>query len=171
MGSRIGESWDAAPPSEHRSGPFYRSAGSSTIGSATARGMAEGGMRKWEGGRGQALSADGLTAMSLQLDGKDLSRVLLDQNADSPHSHFYWQMGADKKKAQWVVRKGDWKLLGNCRDTSNQGELTQKDKKLFLANLKKDPSEGKNLSEMYPDLLKELLEIRERTLQSVYPSK
>ncbi len=107
----------------------------------------------------------------VKLDGKDISGILTDPKADSPHSYFYWQMGANRNKAQWVVRQGDWKLLGNCRDTSEKGELTKEDKKLFLANLKEDPSESKNLAKAHPEIIKQLLELREQTLSSVYPEQ
>lgn len=107
---------------------------------------------------------------NVKLDGKDISKILLDAKSDSPHENVYWQMGSNPKNAQWVVRMQDWKLLGNCRDTSNKGELTAKDKKLFLANLKQDPTESKNLAEAHPEIVQQLLKIREDNLQSVYPA-
>ena len=108
---------------------------------------------------------------NIKLDGKNITEILVNPNAESPHSHFYWQMGANREKAQWVVRKGNWKLLGNCRDTSNKGILTKQDRKLFLANLKEDPSESKNLAQDHPEIVKQLLEIREQNLISVYSEK
>jgi len=98
------------------------------------------------------------------LDGKDLSAVLKDADAPSPHDSFYWQMGGNAKNAQWAVRKGDWKLLGNCRDTSQAAPLTNEDKRAFLVNLRDDEGERKNLANSRQDVVQELQQIRQEVL-------
>ena len=101
------------------------------------------------------------------LDGKDLSAVLKDADAPSPHDSFYWQMGANPQRAQWAVRKGDWKLLGNCRDTSQAAPLTNDDKRAFLVNLREDEGERKNLANSRQDVVQELQQIRQEVLQTL----
>ncbi|HBN74442.1 MAG TPA: sulfatase [Planctomycetaceae bacterium] len=100
------------------------------------------------------------------LDGRDISQCLLDEDQKSPHNFFYWQMG-NGNNAQWAVRQGDWKLLGNCRDTSNQGELSAQDKKSFLINLKSDPGESKNVADTHAELVQQLMQLRSQTLDSM----
>ena len=85
-----------------------------------------------------------------KLDGKSLVAVIKSPEADSPHREFHWQMGN-----QWAVREGDWKLIGNPRDTSNLAPLT-KDDRLFLANLKEDVGERKNLAKEHPEIVSKL---------------
>lgn len=77
-----------------------------------------------------------------------------------PHEAFYWQLGRGND-AQWVVRDGDWKLLGNPRDRSDKAPLTDDDK-LFLANLARDPSEMKNLRQDHPEVVERLRKLRDR---------
>ena len=59
--------------------------------------------------------------------------------------------------AQWAVRQGAWKLLGNSRTVNEGAPLSASDKKLFLANLDEDVSESKNLVSSNPTKVKELL--------------
>jgi arylsulfatase A-like enzyme len=87
------------------------------------------------------------------LDGKSLVPVIVD-DAPTPHEHFYWQLGRGNN-AQWVVRKGPWKLLGNARDGSGR-HLAPEDKKRFLANLQEDVGESTNLIEKYPEIHQQL---------------
>ena len=94
------------------------------------------------------------------VDGKDISNVLKDPKAPSPHESLYWQLGRGQN-AQWVVRSGDWKLLGNPRDIRNPKSIGADDK-LFLANLKTDISESKNLAKSNPKQLESLLKIKEK---------
>ncbi len=93
-----------------------------------------------------------------KLDGKSLKDVILN-NAPSPHESFYWRLGRGKD-AQWAVRQGDWKLLGNPKDNSHKGELT-KDDSLFLVNLAEDVTEMTNSAKDHPDVVQRLSAIRE----------
>ena len=88
------------------------------------------------------------------IDGKSIKDVILDNNANSPHETFYWHLGSGKNP-EWVVREGDWKLLGNPEDRSDKAPLG-KDDALFLANLRLDPTEMSNLATQYPEVVKRL---------------
>jgi arylsulfatase A-like enzyme len=87
------------------------------------------------------------------LDGLSLARVLADKSAPSPHKTVHWQVGLGGG-AQWAVRDGDWKLIGNARDTTD-GKNAQSFN-LFLANLAEDAGEKKNLAADNPDVVKRL---------------
>lgn len=94
-----------------------------------------------------------------QYDGRSLLPLLQNPAAESPHESFYWLLG-NGKQAQWAVRKGDWKLLGNPKDTTDRRKVLKLDK-LFLVNLKDDIGETKNLAIEHPDVVKELNAIAE----------
>ena len=96
---------------------------------------------------------------SVKLDGRSIKPVIVD-NAPSPHETRYWELGKGSKP-QWVVRKGDWKLLGNANDRANIAPLTDADRKLFLVNLANDIGERKNLADANPDKVEELMEVRD----------
>lgn len=100
-----------------------------------------------------------------QLDGKSLATVLKSADADSPHDHFYWQLGGGPN-AQWAVHRGDWKLLGNVRDTTDLKAKVAVDK-LFLANLKQDIGETTNVADQHPEIVKSLQALRQQHYNSV----
>jgi arylsulfatase A len=100
-----------------------------------------------------------------KLDGKSLKRVIMSADADSPHDVFYWQLGSGNN-AQWVVRQGDWKLLGNPHDYSDKAPIT-KDDKLFLVNLGKDISEMTNLAKDHPEVVARLKKIRDEYVEGI----
>jgi len=102
-----------------------------------------------------------------QLDGKSLVSVMESAAAPSPHESFYWQLGTGKR-AQWVVRRGDWKLLGNPRDLRNPNALDLQ-KHLFLANVRTDVGETENLVDKNPQIAEELLELRRRFDSNIQP--
>lgn len=98
-----------------------------------------------------------------KIHGKPISKVLQSSEAESPHSDIYWQLGSHPTKSKWVVRKGDWKLLGNTAENVRPDgvpELTAGDRKLFLVNLAEDIGETKNVLEEHPDIVRELLDIK-----------
>ena len=95
---------------------------------------------------------------SAKLDGKSLKDVIL-KDAASPHEVLYWRLGSGKR-AQWVVREGDWKLLGNPKDNSHKAELT-KDDALFLVNLGEDISEMTNVAKEHPEVVERLSAVHE----------
>lgn len=96
----------------------------------------------------------GLTDVPLperRLDGRSLAKVIDSAEAESPHDGFHWQTGGN----QWAVREGDWKLIGNPRDTSNTAPLGRNDKQ-FLVNLADDPGERKNVAAEHPEIVQRL---------------
>lgn len=88
------------------------------------------------------------------LDGTSIRSVIDSGDAPTPHDHLYWLLGSGKN-AQWAVRKGDWKLLGNPRDPRQTDSLGKEDQ-LFLVDLSTDISESKNVSQTNPDKVVEL---------------
>lgn len=94
------------------------------------------------------------------LDGRSMVPVLRDAAAKSPHESFYWQLGAGRGP-QWVVRQGDWKLLGNPKDQRAPESLTDDDR-LFLANLQQDPTEAKNLASEHPAIVESMLQLQQK---------
>ncbi|MDZ7720818.1 MAG: sulfatase-like hydrolase/transferase [Balneolaceae bacterium] len=101
----------------------------------------------------------------VKLDGENLLPVLLSDESESPHDVLYWSEGMSEND-QWAVRKGPWKLIGNPRDTSDKGELTESDK-LFLSNLEKDKTEMVNFAEQYPDIVKELTNLNQQLIEEI----
>jgi len=99
------------------------------------------------------------------LDGRSLRKVIAADSAKSPHDSFVWQFGTGEG-AQWAVREGDWKLLGNPRDTSGKGTLTEADT-LFLANLAEDETEMTNLAEEHSQIVKRLQAIHSKWLADI----
>ncbi|MFP6692782.1 MAG: sulfatase-like hydrolase/transferase [Pirellulales bacterium] len=100
-----------------------------------------------------------------KLDGRSLNDVIMSASAQSPHASFVWQLGRGDHP-QWAAREGDWKLLGNPRDTSGKGPLTGGDK-LFLANLARDKAESRNLAKENPGVVERLKQHRAKWLKGV----
>ncbi|MGY8771031.1 MAG: sulfatase family protein [Pirellulales bacterium] len=107
----------------------------------------------------------GVKLVNPDIDGKSIVAVCKSNDAASPHQVTHWQMG-NGPNAQWAVRHGSWKLLGNSRAVNEGPPLAAADKKLFLANLAQDVSELKNLASSNPDKVAELLKLREAWLKS-----
>ncbi len=82
------------------------------------------------------------------IDGKSIKDVILSDKEPSPHDSFYWRLGRGKNP-EWVVREGDWKLLGNPQDNSNKAPIT-KDDQLFLANLSNGPHRNEEPRQAIP---------------------
>ena len=102
-----------------------------------------------------------------KIDGKSLMPIILDNQVESQHDVVYWQLGGyDDNTAQWVVRKGPWKLIGNVKEPL--GESKQKAMpNLYLVNLNEDISEQNNLANKNPEKLNELLQLHVKWLDSV----
>ena len=102
-----------------------------------------------------------------KFDGASLVKVIKASDAASTHHVFHWQSGRGLGgKPQWAVREGDWKLIGNPKDTSNKAPLTKDDQK-FLVNLKSDPAEMKNVANKHPETVNRLAAIHEQWLLQV----
>ncbi|WP_411030530.1 sulfatase-like hydrolase/transferase [Spongiimicrobium sp. 3-5] len=86
-----------------------------------------------------------------EFEGMSLKEVII-ENDSTPHDAFWWYQNENT----WAVRKGDWKLLKNPNDTSNKAPITENDS-LFLVNVLANPDEMTNLSNTYPEKVKELI--------------
>jgi arylsulfatase A len=101
----------------------------------------------------------GAEAPKHRLDGASLRDVISDGSATSPHQTFHWQTGGGKNP-QWAVRDGDWKLIGNPRDTSNKAPLGKGDQR-FLVNLANDVTEMKNVAADHPEIVARLTQLHD----------
>ena len=83
-----------------------------------------------------------------KIDGNSLVPVLQNSKAKAPHDVLHWQLGKS-----WAVRKGDWKLIVNGRDTSaNNKQLPSP----FLVDLSQDPGESRNLAKTNAAMVEDL---------------
>ncbi|MEM1070466.1 MAG: sulfatase-like hydrolase/transferase [Planctomycetota bacterium] len=103
-----------------------------------------------------------------KLDGKSITQVLHSSEASSPHDHFYWLLGKGKG-AQWAVRKGAWKLLGNATDRTDRRN-NQRPESPFLVNLEQDLGERTNAAKQHPEIVRELTAIHQRHLENIESS-
>ena len=101
---------------------------------------------------------------AVQLDGRSLVGVIRDARTAGPHDGhpLHWQVG-NGKNADWAVREGDWKLIGQTRDTTD-GRQSEKVTD-YLVNLKADVSEEKNLAQQHPDIVARLKTLHEKHLK------
>ena len=83
------------------------------------------------------------------IDGKSLVPVLEDAEAPTPHDALFWHLSGGKKPL-WAVREGDWKLMGDNRDTTDGQARKQVDPR-YLVNLAEDIGETANLADQYPE--------------------
>ncbi|HZZ41955.1 MAG TPA: sulfatase-like hydrolase/transferase [Tepidisphaeraceae bacterium] len=97
-----------------------------------------------------------------KLDGKSLMGVIQSAEAKTPHERFYWASG----KNQWVVREGDWKMIGNPYDPTNKGPLGKGDA-FYLVNLKEDIGEMHNVAAAHPDLVQHFRELHQAWMKEV----
>lgn len=94
-----------------------------------------------------------------KIDGKDMSPLLLQADAKSPHDAFFYYIG-NKLSA---VRSGKWKLKVETTLLEDFGykHLKQPDAEIpmGLYNLDWDPAEQKDVSKDHPDVVKHLEEL------------
>lgn len=95
----------------------------------------------------------GVKLLNPDIDGKSITDVLRSADAPSPHDALHWQTGRGPG-AQWAVRQGDWKLIGNALDTTDG--RNQKRFPLFLANLAEDIGEKTNRAADQPAVVERL---------------
>ncbi|MBW7863714.1 MAG: sulfatase [Candidatus Hydrogenedentes bacterium] len=111
----------------------------------------------------------GVTPPDAALDGKSLVPVLRSGEAPTPHDVLHWHTGMGPR-AQWAVRRGDWKLIGNPVDPVHPDSLTRADE-LFLCNLAQDIGETRNLAGEHPERVKELKALHEAWLSEMPPER
>lgn len=105
------------------------------------------------------------------LDGQSLLPVLNDPSARH-HNTLVWDMGSvpPKNDKEWVVRRGDWKLVFNAganvrnyrldtNGVASSGPNFVYPNGVLLFNLRDDLGETKNLAAEHPELVKELTEL------------
>lgn len=114
-----------------------------------------------------------------KLDGLSLANVLESATAPSPHKALHWYVGNPQEgpgsAVQWAVREGDWKLMGDVRDTTlgvrdpAQGISEPPAEPLFLANLANDIGERTNLAAKHPEIVARLRRIHEEMIAEYPP--
>ncbi|MEQ9289187.1 MAG: sulfatase-like hydrolase/transferase [Cyclobacteriaceae bacterium] len=105
--------------------------------------------------------------ISQRIDGKNMIPVILNEESPTQHEVAYWQYGSyDDSSAQWAVRKGPWKLIGNPNEPSGDGQPIQLED-LYLSNLEQDISETTNLADSHPKQLKELLKLHKNWIKDI----
>lgn len=96
------------------------------------------------------------------LDGKSLAGVIASADAPTPHQALHWLTGTGAQ-AQWAVREGDWKLIGNPQDpTLPKGESLPP---FYLVNLAEDPNERENRTDSDPDQVARLAELHKAWIE------
>ena len=94
----------------------------------------------------------GVDLLHDDIDGESLAPLLRGQSDAPPERVLHWHVGG-----QWAVRDGDWKLIGNVRDTSNpKPEGAAQPAKVWLSNLGEDPGERRNYAKDHPDIVARL---------------
>ena len=74
------------------------------------------------------------------MDGVDLAAFVADPAKGAPHKSLFWRDGDYK-----VLLAGDWKL-----------QTSERPRKIWLHNLREDPTEKRNLADAMPDKVREL---------------
>lgn len=99
------------------------------------------------------------------LDGQSLVPMIKSSDQSSPHESFFWLLGKGER-AQWAVRRGNWKLLGNPTDRSEDaGKVNLPNR--FLVNLSSDVREMNNVADQYPEIVQELEAIMKQEVSSI----
>lgn len=102
----------------------------------------------------------GAKLLNTDIDGKSLVRVLRSATAPGPHDVLHWHVTGKPNAPQWAVREGDWKLIGNVVE-SPASNLAPADRKLFLSNPVRDPSEKINFAAQNPEVVQRLLKLHD----------
>ena len=107
----------------------------------------------------------GIDPPAYEIDGKSLWPILKSADASSQHEIFHWMW-----QDQWAVREGDWKLIGNGRDTTGLESPHAPRKEMgevYLANLADDRPEDVNHAADRPEVVQRLRSLHESWLASV----
>lgn len=109
----------------------------------------------------------GMEPPEYEIDGRSLWPALRSTEAPAPHEAFHWMW-----QEQWAVREGDWKLIGNGRDTTGLQSRHAPRKEMgefYLANLTDDPPEATDHSAAMPEIVARLRKLHEAWLADVTP--
>lgn len=91
---------------------------------------------------------------SIPIDGLSITPTLLGKGKQKAHEYLYWEFHEGGGKQ--AVRQGNWKAIRLNVNQSATG-------KLELYDLAKDPAEKKDISALYPDKVKELAHLMDRS--------
>lgn len=100
--------------------------------------------------------------VAAKLDGRSLVPVLRSPSEPTPHPTFFWATGRN----QWSVREGDWKLLGNPYDPTQEKPFAKADA-FYLVNLHDDVGERHNVAAAHPDLVEHLRQLHQAWVKDV----
>ena len=109
----------------------------------------------------------GIEPPAYDIDGKNLGPVLWSADAPSQHEVFHWMW-----QTQWAVREGDWKLIGNGRDTTGLQSRHAPRKEmgdLYLASLADETPESVNHAADHPEIVGRLSKLHQQWLEDVTP--
>jgi len=103
-----------------------------------------------------------------KLDGKSLVPIIKSANAPTHHKVMHWQW-----QDTWAVREGDWKLIYNGRDTTDEWQGKPEPRReipaVFLGNLADDEPELKNYADERPEIVGRLTRLHEQWAEEVQP--
>lgn len=103
----------------------------------------------------------------LNIDGVNLVPYLAGKDKQSPHDVMYW--GLDEQFDQWAVRKGKWKLTRTYRDPQTTYDKTLV-KVTELHDMEADMYERQDVSAEHPEIVKELLKLKDDFYKSCAPT-
>jgi len=92
------------------------------------------------------------------IDGKSIIPIINDPKTPTLHPVYHIDSGD-----QWMVRKGDWKLIYNANDTvaNIRYNANGNPNQYYLTNLAADISEKENLARQHPQVVAELRALRQ----------
>ncbi|MHC4573325.1 MAG: sulfatase-like hydrolase/transferase [Planctomycetota bacterium] len=103
-----------------------------------------------------------------KLDGRSLMPIIRSADTPTHHKVMHWQW-----QDTWAVREGDWKLIYNGRDTTDewqgQPEPRRDIPKVFVGNVADDEPELKNYADERPDLVRRLMKLHQQWEKEVRP--
>ena len=95
----------------------------------------------------------GITELPVGVEGLSLKSKMVGE-LPLEHEVMRWKLGA-----QWAIRQGPWKLIGNPKDPSKRFPLDPELDKVFLTNLEMDSTEQFNLATAYPSKVRDLVDL------------
>ena len=112
----------------------------------------------------------GLSLPDCKLDGQSLIPVIKSTQTPAHHEVMHWQWGES-----WAVREGDWKLIYNGRDTTDEWQGHPQPRreipKVFLGNLADAQPELNNYANEKPEIVQRLMKLHEAWAKEVEPPK